>query len=113
MINLHYLQKEGEQIIDLEGHAHHKGSAFGALGESEQPTTEQFENNLGKQLSEMDINLYYWFMREDYDWFDQTMPEKWVERNNGNKNLPRSIDWRQQDKEWAKKIKIAHKEKYL
>lgn len=45
-IVLHHLQKMGEQIIDLEALAHHKGSAFGSLGESEQPSTEQFENNL-------------------------------------------------------------------
>ena len=40
------IQQLGEQIIDLEALAHHKGSAFGALGEPEQPTTEQFENHL-------------------------------------------------------------------
>jgi len=43
---LHYLQKTGQQVIDLEGLAHHKGSVFGYLGETEQPTTEQFGNNL-------------------------------------------------------------------
>jgi tRNA 2-selenouridine synthase len=36
----------GELIIDLENLAHHKGSAFGSLGEKSQPTQEQFENNL-------------------------------------------------------------------
>jgi tRNA 2-selenouridine synthase len=44
---LHELGKLGEQIVDLEGLAHHKGSAFGHLGESEQPTGEQFQNLLG------------------------------------------------------------------
>lgn len=43
---LHLLKEHGEQVIDLEGLAHHKGSAFGALGETPQPTTEQFENEL-------------------------------------------------------------------
>ena len=38
--------ESGEQIIDLENLAHHKGSAFGALGEKRQPTQEQFENEL-------------------------------------------------------------------
>lgn len=36
----------GHQVIDLEGRAHHKGSAFGAIGQTEQPTSEQFENDL-------------------------------------------------------------------
>ena len=35
----------GLQVLDLEGLANHKGSAFGPLGQPEQPTTEQFENN--------------------------------------------------------------------
>lgn len=40
------IAESGEKIIDLESLAHHKGSAFGALGEKPQPTQEQFENNL-------------------------------------------------------------------
>ena len=39
----------GEQVIDLEAIAHHKGSAFGSLGEKPQPTHEQFENDLSHQ----------------------------------------------------------------
>ncbi|MBK8686663.1 MAG: hypothetical protein IPN26_17680 [Bacteroidetes bacterium] len=37
------LKKRGEQIIDLESLANHKGSAFGSLGEQEQPSAEHFE----------------------------------------------------------------------
>jgi tRNA 2-selenouridine synthase len=40
------LEKLGEQVIDLEGLARHKGSAFGALGEAPPPTQPQFENQL-------------------------------------------------------------------
>jgi len=40
------LKKMGEQVLDLEGLAHHKGSAFGSLGEEPQPTNEQFENDI-------------------------------------------------------------------
>lgn len=43
---LHALRDLGEQIIDLEKIAHHKGSAFGFIGEAPQPTVEQFGNNL-------------------------------------------------------------------
>lgn len=40
------LARLGEQVIDLEGLANHKGSAFGALGEEEQPPQQQFEHEL-------------------------------------------------------------------
>jgi tRNA 2-selenouridine synthase len=48
---LHELQKQNKTIIDLEGLANHKGSAFGALGEKPQPGQEMFENMLAEELS--------------------------------------------------------------
>ena len=53
---LHQLQILGEQIIDLEALAHHKGSAFGSLGEKPQPSTEHFENLLSESLYRLDHN---------------------------------------------------------
>ncbi len=50
---LHQLQKEGQVIIDLEGIANHKGSAFGALGQPLQPRQEMFENLLATALHEI------------------------------------------------------------
>lgn len=47
---LQYLQNQGESIIDLEGLAHHKGSAFGALGQPPQPSQEMFENLFAYEL---------------------------------------------------------------
>lgn len=44
------LQKSKIPVVDLEGLAHHKGSAFGALGQEEQTSQEQFENNLASAL---------------------------------------------------------------
>lgn len=44
------LSNFGEKVIDLEGLANHKGSAFGALGENRQPSSEMFENQLALQL---------------------------------------------------------------
>ena len=54
------LKKLGCQIIDLEGIAHHKGSAFGAIGEPEQNSTEQFENNLYLAFSKLDLTKRIW-----------------------------------------------------
>lgn len=61
---LHALRSQGEPVIDLEGLANHKGSAFGHLGEEEQPTGEQFENNLGMELYRMDPDRPIWIEDE-------------------------------------------------
>jgi tRNA 2-selenouridine synthase len=57
---LHELKKKGEQVLDLEGRAHHKGSAFGALGQPDQPTTEQFENDLFADWNTLDLQQTIW-----------------------------------------------------
>lgn len=44
------LEKLNRKVIDLEGLACHKGSAFGALGQVPQPSQEMFENLLGAHL---------------------------------------------------------------
>lgn len=49
---LHELEKQNKRIIDLEGLANHKGSAFGALGEKPQPGQEMFENTLAHALAD-------------------------------------------------------------
>ncbi len=47
---LNFLKAKGEAVVDLEGLANHKGSAFGSIGLSRQPGQEMFENLLGCQL---------------------------------------------------------------
>ena len=54
------LKKRGEQVIDMEAIAHHKGSAFGRIGELPQPTTEQFGNNVYSVLQNFDIEKTVW-----------------------------------------------------
>ena len=54
------LKERGEQVVDLEALAHHKGSSFGALGEEPQPTTEHFENRLWRALTELDPKRTIW-----------------------------------------------------
>lgn len=61
---LHELEKQGEQIIDLEKLAHHKGSSFGALGEPVQNTQEQFENELAFKFSKIDAEKKCWVENE-------------------------------------------------
>ncbi|MCB0794960.1 MAG: tRNA 2-selenouridine(34) synthase MnmH [Flavobacteriales bacterium] len=57
---LQELAELGEQVVDLEELASHKGSAFGGLGLSPQPTTEHFENLLWKRLAELDPSRPIW-----------------------------------------------------
>lgn len=61
---LHQLKKRGEQVIDLEGLANHKGSSFGSIGQPAQPTVEQFENILAEELREMNTNRAIWVENE-------------------------------------------------
>ncbi len=50
------LAKQGEQVVDLEKLAHHKGSAFGGIGEAEQPSTEHFENKLFAEMRNLNLD---------------------------------------------------------
>lgn len=61
---LHRLRERGEQILDLERLANHKGSSFGALGEKPQPSTEQFENDLHLAMSKLDLHKTIWLEDE-------------------------------------------------
>jgi tRNA 2-selenouridine synthase len=61
---LKMLKEKGEQVIDLERLANHKGSAFGGLGEKPQPRTEHFENLLAMEWNRMDENKVLWLENE-------------------------------------------------
>ena len=56
----------GEQVIDLEGLAQHKGSAFGGIGQKKQPTTEHFENILFDELAKFNPNKRLWLEDESH-----------------------------------------------
>jgi tRNA 2-selenouridine synthase len=61
---LRALKKAGEQVIDLEGLANHKGSAFGGLGQPPQPSTEHFQNLLFEELFRIDTTRRIWIEDE-------------------------------------------------
>ncbi len=61
---LHQLALAGEQVLDYEGLANHKGSAFGHIGLPGQPTVEQFENLIAWQLRKFDIHKPVWIESE-------------------------------------------------
>ncbi len=53
---LQALRAIGQQVIDLEALARHKGSAFGHLGEDEQPTSQQFHNDIHTAMRGFDLS---------------------------------------------------------
>ncbi|MEM8679026.1 MAG: tRNA 2-selenouridine(34) synthase MnmH [Planctomycetota bacterium] len=58
------LRALGEQVVDLEQLASHRGSAFGALGRPAQPTVEHFENQLAELWSGFDPGRLVWIEDE-------------------------------------------------
>lgn len=73
---LKYLDKTGHQVIDLEGIANHKGSAFGSLGQLPQPTSEHFANLLFDHLKKTDLHQPVWLEDESRNIGTIFMPEE-------------------------------------
>jgi tRNA 2-selenouridine synthase len=73
---LQELQNIGEQTIDLETVAHHKGSAFGFIGQQAQPTSEQFENDLHSIWQTIDFSRIVWIEDESIMIGNVFIPEK-------------------------------------
>ncbi|HEY9618163.1 MAG TPA: tRNA 2-selenouridine(34) synthase MnmH [Microcoleaceae cyanobacterium] len=61
---LYALAAQGEQILDLEALANHRGSSYGALGLPAQPSTEQFENLLAIAWAKLDSTRPVWIEAE-------------------------------------------------
>jgi tRNA 2-selenouridine synthase len=72
---LKYLKTTGQQVVDLEGLANHKGSAFGALGQPAQPSTEQFANILFNDWKQLSSDLPVWVEDESRNIGSVFMPD--------------------------------------
>lgn len=57
---LYSIKEKGATIIDLEGIAKHKGSAFGKVAGTAQPGQEMFENLLASSLAVCPANKHIW-----------------------------------------------------
>lgn len=77
---LNLLMQSGGHGIDLEGRASHKGSAFGALGQPDPPTQQQFENNLAFELFDSNRDLPLWIEDESRHIGRRTIPEDFWHR---------------------------------
>lgn len=61
---LQELSQLGEQILDLEGLANHRGSAFGGIGQEAQPSTQQFQNLIFNEVLKFDRTRRVWIEGE-------------------------------------------------
>ncbi|MBT1704603.1 tRNA 2-selenouridine(34) synthase MnmH [Chryseosolibacter indicus] len=72
---LRELERNGEQVIDLEKLSNHKGSVFGGLMQPHQPTTEQFQNNLFERIRQLDLTKPIWVEDESITIGNVVLPE--------------------------------------
>lgn len=92
---LQELAKYGENIIDLEGLANHKGSAFGGIGQPPQPSQEMFENLLAMELCKKGRHAAGYPIHPDSGEISDSQPTKthivWLEDESqriGTVNIP-------------------------
>ncbi len=64
---LEILHDKNYQVVDLEGIAHHRGSAFGGINMGKQPTVEQFEINLFEYMRHLDLKKEIWMEDESHN----------------------------------------------
>lgn len=117
------LAQKGEQVVDLEYLASHKGSAFGAIGQPAQPTNEQFENNLAQIWLQLNYNKPIWLEDESRSVGRCVIPENLFYRMRNTNvlrvDIPAIIRVQRLVKEYAHinddqlAMAIAKQEKYL
>jgi len=73
---LKVLAERGEQVVDLEALAHHRGSAFGSLGQESQPSTEHFANILFDAWKDFDYDRTIWLEDESRNIGSVFLPEQ-------------------------------------
>jgi tRNA 2-selenouridine synthase len=76
------LKELNHQVIDLEGLANHKGSAFGALGQPPQPSSEHFANLLFNEWKHLANDLPVWMEDESRNIGTVFMPDLFYENLN-------------------------------
>jgi tRNA 2-selenouridine synthase len=72
---LNRLAQAGEQVIHLEQLAHHKGSAFGSIGQEKQLSNEQFENILADIIMKLDPGKPVWIEDESRQIGNNQVPD--------------------------------------
>lgn len=89
---LRLLKEKGLPVIDLEGIANHKGSAFGALGQPPQPSSEQFTNNLFNEVRQLGPDQPIWLEDESRSIGTVFMPEAFYLNMQKSKTIVLKMD---------------------
>ena len=76
---LKHIGDHGKQVIDLEGLANHRGSAFGALGQLPQPSSEHFSNLLWEEWRKADRDNPIWLEDESRNIGTVFMPDEFYD----------------------------------
>lgn len=77
---LKHMMSAGAQVTDLERLASHRGSAFGALGQPPQPSSEHFANLLYDDLSGKNDDTRIWLEDESRNIGTVFMPDGFFEQ---------------------------------
>lgn len=77
---LKHMMSAGRQVIDLESLASHRGSAFGALGQLPQPSSEHFANLLFDELAGRSDDTSVWLEDESRNIGTVFMPDNFYEQ---------------------------------
>jgi tRNA 2-selenouridine synthase len=73
---LKYMKGQNQQVLDLEGLANHKGSAFGSLGQPAQPSSEQYANMLFDEWKHIKRDIPFWVEDESRNIGSVFMPDR-------------------------------------
>lgn len=110
---LRAIADQGEQILDLEKIAHHKGSVFGGLMMPPQPTTEQFQNDLFEAILKLDPSKRIWIEDESIAVGNIFLPEDlWASMTN-SKLLEISVQKETRIARLVEEYGCANKDEFL
>jgi tRNA 2-selenouridine synthase len=76
---LHELRRQGQQVLELEGLAHHRGSLLGDLPGEPQPSQKLFDTALLEEMRKLDTNLSVWVEAESKKIGNLQLPESLYE----------------------------------
>lgn len=110
---LRALADHGEQILDLEKIANHKGSVFGGLMMPPQPTTEQFQNDLFETILKLDVSKRIWIEDESIAIGNIFLPEDFWTKMTSSALLEIAVPKETRIERLVQEYGTAHKIKFL
>ncbi len=81
---LHELRRQGQQVLELEELAHHRGSLLGDLPDDPQPTQKLFDSALLTEMRKFDAGRVVWVEAESKKIGNLQLPESLYEAMHGS-----------------------------